>query len=481
MGIQLLRINLIVGNVWRKLFLGKAFFKTALVNCYRVWPILFCLLLFSVITFESKGQQNIDSLIKYYRHKADKYLVKQRYVNNFFEIDWVGVHMYASPRNKQKKKPEFTVHWDDLNNFKRLIKYADRQYQLDIYRAKGTDRISSQLSNIINILEKNHRDFPVEENKPLAGIKIAIDPGHIAGTWDIAVAESRFIEMYGIKKDPIRFFEGELTLSTALVLRDSLESLGAQVMLSRDKGDFSAMGMSFEEWMHTELVDTLLRIGYTLDQTERRIRNTSRRRLYERYFLDADLDARAEKINYFKPHFTVVIHFNADVLNTGWHTPTRRNYSMIFVPGSYLANELLTPIERFDFIRTLLTDHMQESTQLSAFVMEEFEDQLKVPAVKDYQAPRYLTANSKKVTKGVYARNLRLCRLLNTPVCYGESLLQDNKAELLALSENDLSEGVIAPRLVEVANAYFEGIKKYVELLKERQYHKKTSTQKGGG
>jgi len=155
---------------------------------------------------------------------------------------------------------------------------------------------------------------------------------------------------------------------------------------------------------------------------------------------------------------------------------------MIFVPGSYLAGELSTPIERFDFLRTLLTDHMQESTLLSSFIMDEFESRLKVPAISDYQAPRYLTQNSKKVKKGIYARNLRLCRLLNTPVCYGESLLQDNKQELLWLSENDLKNGIIAPRLITVANAYLVGIKKYVEVLKQRQaQQQKTSNRTGGG
>lgn len=435
----------------------------------------------SLFTTNVQGQ-NIDSLVKFYEAKAEHYLVKHRYINNFFKIDWEGVHIYASPTDKLQGKAEFIVNWADLENFKRLIKYGDRSYQLAVYHAKGAERFSPQLLHILNILEKNHQSLPIVEDKPLAGIKIAIDPGHIAGTWDVAVAESRFIEMYGIKKDPIRFFEGELTLSTALILRDSLETLGAEVMLTRDQGDYSALDMSFEEWMHTELVDTLLKAGYSLAQTERKIKRSSKRYLYERYFLDDDLDARAEKINYFKPHFTVVIHFNADVTNTGWFQPTKQNYSMIFVPGSYLSGELSTPIERFDFIRTLLTDHLQESTLLSSFVMEEFENSLKVPAISDYRAPKYLTQNSKKVQKGIYARNLRLCRLLNTPVCYGESLLQDNKQELLALSQNDLKNGITAPRLVAVAQAYLEGIKNYVLLLKSRQGHKnKTSTKVGGG
>ena len=381
--------------------------------------------------------------------------------------------MYHSPRAKARDNPEFVLHWEDLRHFKKLIDNADRQYQLKVYKNQGTSRFDSTLIQTVNILSSNQRVIPVSQNKPFTGIKIALDPGHIAGDFHMATAEDRFIEMYGIRKEPIRFFEGELTLTTAKVLQDSLEALGAEVMLTRDRGNYSAMGMSFDEWLQTELVDTLLREGYELSDIDRRVSGSSHRTLYRRYFLDQDLDARAEKVNYFNPHFTIVIHFNADVQNRGWYKPSPRNYSMIFVPGSYIAGELSTPKERFDFLRTLLTDHMQESALLSRFVMDEFETTLGVPSVTDYpKKPFYLTHRSMEVDRGIYARNLRLCRLLNTPVCYGESLLQDNEKEIIALSKNDLDNGVVAPRLVTVAQAYLNGIKRYVELLKERQKEK---------
>ena len=435
----------------------------------------FCKLVVYLIFFASiagSGEvsaQNIDSLMTYYQQKANKYLVKEPDVRNHYRIDWQGVHIYASARNKLNHRAEFTVHWKDLENFKRLIKYADRSYQLEVYNSKGIKPFDPQEIQIINILAYNHQKLPVVASKPLAGIKIAIDPGHIAGDWETAVAEGRFIEIYGVKKDAIRFFEGELTLSTAIVLRDSLVKLGAEVMLTRDKPNFSAMDMSFDEWKQTELLDTLLRQGIPFAKAEDIAAHGSEQHLYKKYFLDADLDARAAKINYFKPNFTVIIHYNADVLNKNWVAPTHRNYSMIFVPGSYLSDEMNTSTERFDFLRTLLTDHLQESTLLSSFVMQGFESGLNVPAIKDYQAPYYIEKYSMKVQDGIYARNLRLCRLLNTPVCYGESLLQDNKKELLALSKNDFRNGVTAKRIVQVADAYLYGIKRYVALLKQRQ------------
>lgn len=410
--------------------------------------------------------QNVDSLINYYQQKADKYLIKHNEVRNYFRIDWVGVHTYSSAYTKSLDQPEFSVHWKDLENFKDLIKYADRNYQIEVYKNKGEKRFGPQLLQVVQILKQNHPKIPVVQNKPMAGIKIAIDPGHIAGDWKTAVAESRFVELYGIEKEAVRFFEGELTLSTAFVLRDSLERLGAEVMLTREKPNFSALDMSYEEWKQTELLDTLIRKGYALERAESIIKYTSPTYIYRKYFLDSDLDARADKINYFKPNFTIVIHFNADADSENFSKPSKRNYSMVFVPGSYLAGETRTEVERFDFLRTLLTDHLQESTKLSEYVMDAFEEELKVPAVRNYQAPAYLTNLSMKVQSGVYARNLRLNRLLNTPVCYGESLLQDNILEAKALKLNDLQNGIIAPRVVEVANAYLSGIKKYVEKLK---------------
>jgi hypothetical protein len=74
-----------------------------------------------------------------------------------------------------------------------------------------------------------------------------------------------------------------------------------------------------------------------------------------------------------------------------------------------------------------------------------------------------------KVKEGIYARNLRLCRLLNTPVCYGEPLLQDNCFELVALSQHNEKTKTISPRVIEVANAYFQGIMKYAEYLKKKK------------
>src|SRR5688500_5332815 len=63
----------------------------------------------------------------------------------------------------------------------------------------------------------------VDPARPLAGVHIVIDPGHIGGSW--AQMEQRWYQ-HG-DAPPVR--EGELTLRTARVLAPLLESLGAKV------------------------------------------------------------------------------------------------------------------------------------------------------------------------------------------------------------------------------------------------------------
>ncbi|MCB1093487.1 MAG: hypothetical protein KDL87_18260, partial [Verrucomicrobiae bacterium] len=67
---------------------------------------------------------------------------------------------------------------------------------------------------------------PANDHRPLQGIHIAIDPGHIGGRW--ADAEQRY---YKIGEDTIPVQEGDLTLETARCLERNLRALGAKVTL----------------------------------------------------------------------------------------------------------------------------------------------------------------------------------------------------------------------------------------------------------
>ena len=64
------------------------------------------------------------------------------------------------------------------------------------------------------------------------------------------------------------------------------------------------------------------------------------------------------------------------------------------------------------------------------------------------------------VEKGVYARNLGLCRLINSPIAYGESMYQDCETELTQLHNNN-ENNKPAKRVEQVADAYYKGILRY--------------------
>jgi N-acetylmuramoyl-L-alanine amidase len=69
---------------------------------------------------------------------------------------------------------------------------------------------------------------PAPADLPLRGLRIAIDPGHIGGSY--AKLEERWYQVRDTK--PVA--EGDLTLDTARLLHPRLEALGAEVTLLRD-------------------------------------------------------------------------------------------------------------------------------------------------------------------------------------------------------------------------------------------------------
>src|SRR4029453_1814203 len=64
---------------------------------------------------------------------------------------------------------------------------------------------------------------PAEKNKPLSGLRIALDPGHLGGSW--AKMEERWFQVGDSK--PVK--EGDLVLRVARLLAPRLRELGANV------------------------------------------------------------------------------------------------------------------------------------------------------------------------------------------------------------------------------------------------------------
>jgi N-acetylmuramoyl-L-alanine amidase len=424
--------------------------------------------LISLLVFQTYTpcfSQTVDDLYKYYTRVAKKYLVKSKHVENHFSIDAKGIAMYASIADKKRNKPECMVYWDEIETYKNLVLSKDRREQLEYYKEKKTSRFSKsekrRLANRFNdVYTPPQLRLAKTNGKKLQGYKIAIDPGHIAGTLDIAKMEHRFIEM-NLNGTKVSFFEGDLTLTVALMLKEKLEKEGATVFLTRSKPNVTSYGNSFKHWRKTylpEIVDGLLaRRKISKWERTRLITRARDTEIFHDYFLPRDLEMRAALINAFTPDLTIVIHFNAAPQKKKWNLPVKENYNMTFMAGSFLSDDLSTPNERLDFLNLLVLANFDKSAKFSGHLIKEFTKQLNVPSIPTKNGIAYLNKLSIWVSEGVYCRNLKLCRIVNSPLCYGESLYQDNEKEAMRIFENKNR------RMKQVVSAYFNAIIKYFQ------------------
>lgn len=297
----------------------------------------------------------------------------------------------------------------------------------------------------------------------LKNLRIAIDPGHLGG--DFALIEQRYVKMINTKpseaKESIFFKEGTLTLLTALLLEQWFQEEGAQVFLTKDNEGEAVYDRTFFEWLAFE--------GYKFAPATIQGLQFQKTypQLFSTYYNRLDLQARANKINGFHPHLTLIIHYNAHGGRdpfTQENIPENYNYNMVFIGGSFCRGELSTPANREEFIRLLVTDDLDQSMLLSEQVMHQFTEKTHIPPVDPKDPVPYLKSVSLQLGNGIYARNLFLTRTIHGPLCYGESLCQDDREECIRLNENDLVINHIrGPKRVEqVARAYYEAVKHFI-------------------
>lgn len=327
--------------------------------------------------------------------------------------------------------------------------------ELKVYSALPTSR-QRKLEYSLKVAPA---DQQIEEiavkRESLVGVRIAIDPGHFGGP--LSRIEERFIDIPPSldRESSLQFDEGTLSFLTARYLQILLEKEGAVVLLTREGIGKGGLPVGFFDWLkeNPKL--------WTPDSTMRKL---------FKYYNQTDLHARAEKINAFKPDLSIVIHFNAhhgQDPNATNSSITPSNFNMVFVPGAFIGDELADEASRYEFLRLLISDDLSNSLSLSQAVLGKFTEILSIPPVNSNDGARYLETACLKVDEGIYARNLALTRMIHGPLCYGETLVQNNIDESKNLARQDF---VIAgmncsSRIKQVAEAYFEGIKSYLTAL----------------
>ncbi|HEY0256105.1 MAG TPA: hypothetical protein VGC39_01585, partial [Candidatus Methylacidiphilales bacterium] len=247
--------------------------------------------------------------------------------------------------------------------------------------------------------------------RPLKGLKIALDPGHIGGDW--AQLEGRYFK---IGSDP-SVEEAKLNMITCNLLAERLEADGAQIIWA--KHDYEPVTNLRPDSLHREAIAAL---ALHPDTTKRKSDEAAIERMISNeaallFYRVAEIRARAEIVNKQHPDLTICVHYNAD----DWGDPNNpsligRSRLVIFINGSYEKSEVDCDDIKYDLLRKLLDRDAAQEERGCDLVGQEMLDTLKYPP------ETYTGYFARRVTNvpSVYARNLIANRLYHGPVIYCE-------------------------------------------------------------
>jgi hypothetical protein len=272
-------------------------------------------------------------------------------------------------------------------------------------------------------------------DKPLSGLRVAIDPGHIGGPW--AQMEERSTRYHG--SPPVQ--EGDLNLITGRILKQELTDLGASVFEVRDSTEPVTPYRPAD--MLPEAREMLL--AHAAHSTKLRalpadklnlLFGTRVMELAEFLFYRcSEIKERGNRIrNNFVPDITVTLYIDATP-GSGRGRLTSANQNIFFVGGAYTKTEMADP----DMQRRCVYKSVEGSAPIEAEVAGDistvFAQRTGLGAVK------YGNSNTtRQVIPGnpyVVARNLAANREYDGPVVCTEPYYMNNKVVYQRLLAGD--------------------------------------------
>lgn len=260
---------------------------------------------------------------------------------------------------------------------------------------------------------------PAPAGRPLDGIHIAIDPGHIGGEW--ARMEGRWFSL----NDEPPVMEGDMTLKVARLLRPELEALGARVTLVREKPE----------------PITPMRPEMLLDVVAGEAGDTSpaaMQRLAERLFYrTAEIRARAHVVNHLiRLDLVLCLHFNAEAWgNPASPTLVDGTHFHILLNGAYTDSEVALADQRFAMLKKLLQRTHEEEATVGATVADVFAEVSGLPPFT--YPPNAPNARQVGGHPFLWARNLLANRLYDCPVIYMEPYVMNSIQDYARIQAGD--------------------------------------------
>lgn len=268
------------------------------------------------------------------------------------------------------------------------------------------------------------KDLAPRQGRPLlSDLHIALDPGHIGGSW--AVMEERFLSF----KNGESIREGDLSLLTAQVLKERLTALGAIVSLVRESSEPVTKKRPAD--LEKDARQVLTEAGFPEPQpTYAGVEGDAKMLTVQwqsekLFYRVSEIRARGERVNdQLKPDVVLCLHFNAEA----WGDATApqfspQNHLHILVNGCYSNAELMQQDVRFEMLMRLLGRVHEEEVPLANAVAEGMARRTSLPAYV------YTTPNARRPGSNpyVYARNLLANRIYHCPVIYLEPYVMNHE------------------------------------------------------
>ena len=298
---------------------------------------------------------------------------------------------------------------------------------------------------------KTREERSPQPSRPLAGLRIAIDPGHLGGSY--AQMEARWFRIGNSR--PVA--EGEMTLIVAKLLKQRLEAMGAEVWMTRTKNGptTSLRPGNFKKAAIPSLQDE----GVAL--TSERLQHEAERLFYR----VGEIRNRAALINTrIRPDLVVCLHFNAEEWgNPAKPTLTDQNHLHLLLSGAMSGGELQHEDERLTMLVKLLSGSHREELGASESVARSLASATGLPPFT-YHGSKAISASSNSY---LWIRNLLANRLFECPVVYCEPYVMNSRAVFNRIQLGDYTGyrnvgGTQLPSIYrEYADAVAQGLADY--------------------
>lgn len=373
-------------------------------------------------------------------------------------VDWAFLQKYANTITAAKLEKQLQDIYVPDGSWKKWITITSQAASIEPFPG-AQERIELPLAYSPAACQRVPRYWKEKvprhiEGKPLAGLHIVLDPGHLGGPW--GKMEERWFRVGHSK--PVE--EGTMTFITAKILAKKLRALGATVDLTRN-----GLGPTTPLRPHQ-----LRKAAIAEFQAEGRTSWTPRQlKLREEilFYRTAEIHHRAEVVNKkLHPDLVICLHYDAEEWNDPKNPKLVDNQRVHFlIGGDFNEKELQTAEDRFMMLRKLLGQTHHEEVALAEAVAHSFLMTTGLPPFVYHNPTKARAALPPSLY--LWDRNLLATRLFQAPTLYCEAYVMNDREvfKRIQLGDYDGTRAVDGVPMHSIyqdyADAVAEGVVEY--------------------